>query len=348
MTPPPDESPQAKHDTKALEVRLSEASGSMALGITHSLRKPAQSFAAIGARTQRAFQGLEAVPVTSSIAVVSSAVCDILILHSLWCWFLTTRRNTPQQLCRREQPDQQEQHEQQTSPVMQKQQQHQHYNALWRQLDGKTKKRGVFVCSLAAIAIFVTCRAMSGQRRAARAAAIRRKTAGQHSEEASNRVVPLKHLTLEQRQMSEPSEWWFDGSASGKGDPQVQSQAVDKASSGVLMTPASGSCRDAVQSEQQQQQQQQLQLPPPLEQQKHTPLSESSSRGSLHVDSSSQGTPRLQSPPQETPYTRAPSIRNLLSSEDLANNTPNRTTQLGRSGPFFKRKPSITNLLPTA
>jgi len=345
MTPPPDESPQAKHDTKALEVRLSEASGSMALGITHSLRKPAQSFAAIGARTQRAFQGLEAVPVTSSIAVVSSAVCDILILHSLWCWFLTARRNTPQQLHQREQPDQQEQHMQQTLPVMQQQ----HYNALWRQLDSTMKKRVVLVCSLAATAIFfVTCKAKSGQQRAARAAAIRRKTARQRSEEASNRVVPLKHLTLEQRQMSEPSEWWFDGSASGKGDPQVQSQAVDKASSGVLMTPASGSCRDAVQSEQQQQQQQQLQLPPPLEQQKHTPLSESSSRGSLHVDSSSQGTPRLQSPPQETPYTRAPSIRNLLSSEDLANNTPNRTTQLGRSGPFFKRKPSITNLLPTA
>jgi len=229
---------------------------------------------------------------------------------------------------------------QQTLPVMQQQ----HYNALWRQLDSTMKKRVVLVCSLAATAIFfVTCKAKSGQQRAARAAAIRRKTARQRSEEASNRVVPLKHLTLEQRQMSEPSEWWFNGSASGKEDPQVHSQADDKASSGVLIGPASGSCRGAIQSEQQQ-----PPKPKPLEHQQHTPLSESSSRGSLRVDSSSQGTPRLQSPPQETPRGRAPSIRNLLSSEDLANSTPNRTTQAGRSGSFFNRKPSITNLLPTA
>jgi len=383
MAPLPDQSLQAGKDTKTIEFKLNEATGSMALGATRSLRTPAQNVAAIGARMQTAIQGLQAVPLTSSIAVVSSTVCDILIVHSLWCWFLTARKHPLQQLHQQEQPELQEQHAQQTLPVMQQ---------WWCQLDGNTKKWGL-VCALAATAIIVTCKTKSGQRRAARAAATRRKTIRQRSEEASARLpVPSLHLP----QQPDPSkaieadrsalslddeQWWFEGSASGKEGPCVQSQADDEASSGVSqlslagsrIRPASGTCGDAIQPKQQQQQQlQQQKLQLPLEERtqkasstqssprgprvrnllaphqaalfvQSTPRAGSSLNGTPRVDSSFQGTPSLKASPRGTPS--GPFIRNLLSSDDLANSTPNGTSS---SGSLPHKRPSLTNLLPTA
>lgn len=244
-----------------------------------------------------------------SMSVVSASVCDIFLLHSLWCWFLHERHEPQEQ-------ERQEQHAQQILPVV-----------WWRQL------WGVLVCALATAAIFLTCKATSGQRRAARAAASRRKTVRQRSDAGSTRVVASEAIETarsapgwDNRQTTE--QWWSQGSASG-----AQSRRS-----------ASGSRTDSLQPEQQQRlsQQQQLEQRTP----RLSPRDAAAARVSRVTPSAGAGGSSASSTPRGRLSTQAtPRIRNLLSSEDLADSKPSRTSS-SRSLPL--RRPSITNLLPTA
>lgn len=310
----PDKSEKAGNERIA-DVQVNQASGSMALGIVGPLRAPAKGMASIGPQIQAALKGMK------EGSLMSSMVCDVLILHSLWRWLVTIKERDRRQ---QEQPEQQNHRnaQQSLSGALR-----QHCSAQWCQLDGKTKRSGLLVCALAAAAILVTCKSKSGHQRAeraARATIVRRKTIRQRSQGAGIRgPMPLSLLTdgpseatttrigsIQTDSSLDDEQWWFEATASGK-----EAQQSQVAGEGSFTRRVSGSHGDATQPERKQQ----------LRQQQHPSVATSSSQSSPS----------------------APRIRNLLSPKDVVN-TPRANSSLPGtpiSGSSLTSTPRIRNLL---